>query len=62
MTEDRYSLAAVARMFRVAPKKIKQRAYDGQMPYRIDGYGRMYFLREDLLPHLEELTKRNNRI
>lgn len=57
-----YSLKQVARMFRASPNTIRRRAFDGELPYRIDGRGHMVFTDADLLPHLEELIERNDRI
>lgn len=57
-----YSLAAVARLFRMSPNKIKQRALDGEFPYQVNARGEFVFTRESLLPHLDEMIERNDRI
>lgn len=58
----KYSLKQVARMFRASPNTIRRRALDGELPYKIDGRGHMVFTSSDLLPHLEEMIERNDRI
>ena len=64
MSEEQqtYSLNQVARLFRLGTRKIKQRAMDGELPYRVNERGEFVFTKEDLLEHLDELIERNDRI
>jgi hypothetical protein len=57
-----YTLTQVARMFRTSNANIKRRALDGELPYVVDADGHMTFTRDDLLPHLDELIQRNDRL
>ena len=59
---DTYSLTAVAKIFRMSPQRIKQRAIDGELPYAVNHRGEFVFSRESLLPHLNEIIERNDRI
>lgn len=60
--DDTYSLIQVARMFRCHPDKIKERAFNGEFEYKVNGRGHFVFSRSSLLIHLDELAQRNNRI
>ena len=59
---ETYSLTAVSKLFRMAPKRIKQRALDGELPYQVNARGEFVFPREALLEHLDEIIERNDRI
>lgn len=59
---ESYSLTEVAKLFRCRKSKIKERAMNGEFEYRVNGKGHFVFSRESILVHLDELTKRNDRI
>lgn len=62
LLKETYSLTAVARLFRMSPTRIKQRAIDGELPYQVNHRGEFVFPRESLIPHLKEMIERNDRI